>query len=70
MLLYRTVTFDIAVVFALGNILAILYTEICLQCFLLLVGWQEGHPACIKLSVGVLALLSVWGEVQICVWSS
>jgi len=26
----------------------------------LLVGWQEGHPACKKLSGGVLALLSVW----------
>ena len=26
-----------------------------LQCFSLLVGWQEGHPACKKLSGGVLA---------------
>jgi len=25
----------------------------------LLVGWQEGHPACKKLSSGVLAWLSV-----------
>jgi len=25
-----------------------------------LVGWQEGHPACKKLSGGVLAWLSVW----------
>jgi len=30
----------------------------------LLVGWQEGHPACKKLSVGMLAWLSVWGEVH------
>ena len=30
----------------------------------LLVGRQEGHPACIKLSGGVLAWLSVWSEVQ------
>jgi len=29
----------------------------------LLVGWQEGHPACKKLSGGVLAWLSVWSEV-------
>ena len=36
----------------------------------LLVGQQEGHPACEKLSGGVLALLSVWTEVQICIWSS
>jgi len=26
----------------------------------LLVWWQEGHPACKKLSGGVLAWLSVW----------
>jgi len=31
----------------------------------LLVGWQEGHPACKKLSGGVLAWLYVWSEVQI-----
>ena len=33
----------------------------------LLVGQQEGHPACKKLSIGVLEWLSVWGEVQICI---
>jgi len=33
----------------------------------LLVGRQEGHPACKKLSVGVLA----WSDVQIvCMWPS
>ena len=37
---------------------------------MLLVGWQEGHPACKKLSVWVLAWLSVWDEVQISIWSS
>jgi len=26
----------------------------------LLVGWQEGHPACKKLSGGVLTWLCVW----------
>jgi len=36
----------------------------------LFVGWQEGHPACKKLSGGVLAWLSVWSEVQICIWPS
>jgi len=36
----------------------------------LLVGWQEGHPACKKLSGGMLALLSVWSEVQIWIWPS
>ena len=34
----------------------------------LLVGRQEGHPACKKLSGGVLAWLSVWSEVQTCIW--
>jgi len=29
----------------------------------LLVARQEGHPACRKLSCGVLAWLSVWSEV-------
>jgi len=36
----------------------------------LLTGWQEGHPVCKKLSDGMLAWLSVWGEVQICIWPS
>jgi len=36
----------------------------------LLVGQQEGHPACKKLSSGVLAWLSVWSEVQTCIWPS
>ena len=36
----------------------------------LLVGQQEGHPACKKLSDEVLAWLSVWSDVQICMWPS
>jgi len=36
----------------------------------LLVGRQEGHPAYKKLSGEVLAWLSVWNEVQICIWPS
>ena len=36
----------------------------------LLVGRQEGHPACKKLSGGVLAWLSVWSQVQTCIWLS
>ena len=37
----------------------------------LLVGRQEGHPACKKLSGEVLlAWLSVWSEVQTCIWPS
>ena len=36
----------------------------------LLVWRQEGHPACKKPSSEVLAWLSVWSEVQICIWPS
>ena len=36
----------------------------------LLVGQQEGHPACKKQSGGVQAWLSVWSEVQTCIWPS
>jgi len=35
-----------------------------------LVGWQEVHPACKKLSGGVLAWLSVWSKLQTCIWPS
>jgi len=38
--------------------------------FSALVGWQEGHLACRKESGGVLAWLSVWSEVQTCIWLS
>ena len=37
---------------------------------LLLVGQQEGHPACKKLSGGVLVWLSVWSKVQTCILPS
>jgi len=36
----------------------------------LLVGQQEGHPASKKLSDRLLAWLSVWSEVQTCMWPS
>ena len=36
----------------------------------LLVGRQEGHLACKKLSGGMLAWLSVWSELQTCIWPS
>jgi len=39
------------------------------------VGWaagtnQEGHPVCKKVSGEVLAWVSVWSEVQTCIWPS
>jgi len=44
--------------------------NIAFSALMLLVGRQEGHPACKKLSGEVLAWLSVWREVQTCIWPS
>jgi len=44
--------------------------EFAFSALTLLVGRQEGHPTCKKPSGGVLAWLSVWSEVQTCVWPS
>jgi len=47
------------------------YKMLAFSAFTLLVGHQEEHPACKKLSDEVLALLAVWSEVQIIfIWSS
>ena len=46
------------------------YRSIAFGALTLLVGRQEGHPACKKLSGEVLAWLSVWSEVQTCIWPS
>jgi len=47
------------------------WKELILNCafsaLALLVGRQEGHPACKKLSSGVLEWLSVWFEVHTCI---
>jgi len=42
----------------------IAFSAIAFSAVTLLVGWQEGHPACKKLSGVVLVWLSVWSEVQ------
>ena len=53
------------------QLLSLLFTQsIAFSALTLLVGWQEGHPACKKLSGGVLAWLSDWSEVQTCIWPS
>jgi len=48
------------------------FEVIAFSAFTLLIGQQEGHPACKKLSGGVLAWLSVWGDMQmqISIWPS
>ena len=45
-------------------------TEYVFSALTLLVGQQEVHPSCRKLSGGMLAWLSVKGKVQICIWPS
>ena len=49
---------------------ASLYAAYAFSALTLLVGRQEGHPACKKLSGGVLAWLSVWSAVQTSIWPS
>jgi len=44
--------------------------ETAFNALMLLVGQQEGHPACKKVSGGVLAWLSAWSKVQTCIWTS
>ena len=52
-------------------IIIIVITVIAFSALMQLVGHQEEHPACKKLSDGVLVWLSVWSEVHIvCIWSS
>ena len=47
-----------------------LMTVFAFSALTLLVGRQEGHPACKKQSGGVLVLLSVWSNLQTCIWPS
>ena len=52
------------------NNVVVCITSFAFSALTLLVGWQEGHPACKKQSGGVLAWLYVWSEVQTCIWPS
>ena len=53
-----------------ANVYFLLTYRVAFSALMLLVGWQEGHPACKKLGGGVLEWLSVWSEVQTCMWPS
>ena len=55
---------------ATGDIGTQWISDIAFSALTLLVGWQEGYPACKKTSGGVLAWLSVWSEMQTCIWPS
>ena len=54
----------------MNDMLLLLFVIYAFSASTLLVGRQEGHPACKKLSGEVLAWLSVWSEVQTCIWPS
>ena len=45
----------------------IAFSTVAISAFMLLFGWQEGHPACRKLEWWMLAWLCVWVKVQICI---
>jgi len=65
-----TVEYNIAMCFIFGVVFYVLVTSSAFSALTLLVGRHEGHPACKKLSGGVLAWLFVWSDVQICIWPS
>jgi len=56
---------DVLVLFTFAKVKVLAFSALTL-----LVGQQEGHSACKKLSGGVLAWLSDWSEVQACIWPS
>jgi len=49
------------------NLKNVSWISLAFSALTLLVGQQEGHPACKKLSGEVLAWLFVWSEVQTCI---
>ena len=54
-----------------ASLFAVVYwLEFAFSALTLLVGRQEGHPACKKQSSGVLVWLFVWSEMQTCIWPS
>jgi len=56
--------FDVLCMTGQWNFCCIVLCAIVFTALTLLFGWQEGHPAYKKLTGGVLAWLSVWGEVR------
>jgi len=71
LLLLLLLTLHCGVTSAVSLGITILYiSRFAFRALTLLVGQQEGHPACKNLSGGVLAWLSVWSEMQTCIWPS
>ena len=59
---------DVLLADVFGVVLCGVAIALAFSALMLLVGQQEGHPGCKKLIDGVLAWLSVWSEVQTCIW--
>ena len=62
---FTSCDFDTVAFFIISTVVTLAYSAL-----MLLVGRQEGHPACKKLSGGVLVWLSVWSALQTCIWPS
>ena len=62
--------FDRAHTTSYSTLIGSMYLSFAFSALILLVGRQEGHPACKKLSGGVLAWLSVWSDVLTCICPS
>ena len=67
---FSTTATSLSVVSQPGVVQLSYVTDVAFSALMLLVGWQEEHPACKKLSGGVLAWLSVWSELQTCICPS
>ena len=65
--LYNGCKMIVVVVLKIFLVVCVLFA---FSALMLLVWRQEGHPACKKLSGGVLTWLSVWCEMQTCIWPS
>jgi len=57
-------------IFFLHSSVVLCHMSHAFSALMLLVGQQEGHLACKKLSGWMLAWLCVWVKVQICIWPS
>ena len=61
---------EVQITVSRATIITVFHLIIAFSALTLLAGRQEGHPACKKMSSGVLAWLSVWSEVHTCIWPS
>jgi len=61
---YQSDSIDTPQCFSSSHFLSLEIIQLAFSALMLLVGWQEGHPACKILEWWVLAWLSVWGQVR------